>query len=44
MDAMISKNVLPDMVQRIVVGGDPVEKAVSAAHKTATDIARDIKG
>ncbi|NUU42607.1 ABC transporter substrate-binding protein [Tardiphaga robiniae] len=43
MDAMISKNVLPDMIQRIVVGGDSVEKAVSAAHKTAVEIAKDIK-
>jgi ABC-type glycerol-3-phosphate transport system substrate-binding protein len=44
MDAMVSKNVLPDMIQKIVVGGDPVEKAVSAAHKAAVDIAKDIKG
>jgi multiple sugar transport system substrate-binding protein len=44
MDAMISKNVLPDMIQRIVVGGESVEKSVSAAHKAAADIAKDIKG
>jgi multiple sugar transport system substrate-binding protein len=44
MDAMITKNVLADMIQRIVVGNEPVEKAVSAAHKAADDIAKDIRG
>ena len=40
MDAMITKNVIADMIQRIVVGGDSVEKSVSTAHKAAVEIAK----
>ena len=40
MDALITKNVLADMIQRVVVGGDSAEKSVSMAHKAAVEIAK----
>lgn len=43
-DTMISRNIIQDMVQRVVVGGEAVEKSVSAAHKAAADIAKGIRG
>ena len=43
-DAVVSKNILPDMVQKVVVGGDTVESAVSWAHKEAVDVTKDISG
>jgi multiple sugar transport system substrate-binding protein len=44
MDTMISRNIIQDMVQRVVIGGEAVEKSVTTAHKTAADIAKGIRG
>jgi ABC-type glycerol-3-phosphate transport system substrate-binding protein len=44
MDTMISRYIIQDMVQRVVIGGEAVEKSVTTAHKTAADIAKGIRG
>lgn len=38
-----SKNVLTDCVQKIVIGKEPVARAVEWAHKQMVDLTRDIK-
>ncbi len=38
------KNILPDCVQKIVIGKEPVAKAVEWAHKQMVEVTRDIKG
>lgn len=41
--AVEEKNILPDCVQRIVVGKEPVNKAVAWAHKQMVEATKDIK-
>lgn len=41
--AVEEKNILPDCVQRIVVGKEPAGKAVEWAHKQMVEATRDIK-
>ncbi|GGG48478.1 hypothetical protein GCM10010964_39790 [Caldovatus sediminis] len=42
-DAFQARNILPDMVQRIVLGREPVALAVEKAHKEAVEATRDIR-
>jgi multiple sugar transport system substrate-binding protein len=42
-DAFQARNILPDMVQRIVLGREPVALAVEKAHKEAVDVTKDIR-
>lgn len=41
--AVEEKNILPDCVQRIVVGREPVGKAVEWAHKQMVEVTRDLR-
>ncbi len=41
--AVEEKNILPDCVQKIVIGKEPVAKAVEWAHKQMVEVTRDIK-
>ncbi len=41
--AVEEKNILPDCVQRIVIGKEPAGKAVEWAHKQMVEATRDIK-
>lgn len=41
--AVEEKNILPDCVQRIVIGKEPVGKAVEWAHKQMVEVTRDIR-
>jgi multiple sugar transport system substrate-binding protein len=42
-DAIEARNILPDMVQRIVLGKEPVALAVQKAQKDAVDATKDLK-
>lgn len=42
--AVEEKNVLTDCVQKIVIGKEPVGKAVEWAHKQMVEVTKDIKG
>jgi hypothetical protein len=39
-----SKNILPDCVQKIVLGGTPVAAAVEETHKRMVAETKDLKG
>ncbi len=41
--AVEEKNILPDCIQRIVIGKEPAGKAVEWAHKQMVEVTRDIK-
>jgi multiple sugar transport system substrate-binding protein len=42
-DAIEARNILPDMVQRIVLGKEPIALAVQKAQKDAVDATKDLK-
>jgi multiple sugar transport system substrate-binding protein len=42
-EAIQARNIIPDMVQRIVIGKEPVAAAVAKAHKDAVDATKDIR-
>ncbi len=42
-DAFEARNIIPDMVQRIVLGKEPVALAVEKAHKEAVQATKDIR-
>lgn len=42
-DAIEARNIIPDMVQRIVIGKEPVNLAVEKAQKEAVDATRDVR-
>jgi multiple sugar transport system substrate-binding protein len=42
-DAIEARNILPDMVQRIVLGKEPIALAVEKAQKDAVDATKDLK-
>jgi multiple sugar transport system substrate-binding protein len=42
-DAVQARNILPDMVQRIVLGREPVAIAVEKAHKEAVEATKDLR-
>lgn len=42
-EAVEAKNILPDCVQKIVIGKEPVAKAVEWAHKQMVEATKDIK-
>lgn len=42
-DAFEARNIIPDMVQRIVLGNEPVALAVEKAHKEAVEVTKDIR-
>ena len=42
-DAVEARNIIPDMVQRIVLGNEPVALAVEKAQKAAVDATKDLR-
>jgi multiple sugar transport system substrate-binding protein len=42
-DAFEARNIIPDMVQRIVIGREPVALAVEKAQKEAVEVTKDIR-
>jgi multiple sugar transport system substrate-binding protein len=42
-DAFQARFILPDLVQRIVLGREPVARAVERAHKAAVDATKDVR-
>ncbi|WP_158295504.1 ABC transporter substrate-binding protein [Crenalkalicoccus roseus] len=42
-DAFEARNIIPDMVQRIVLGREPVAISVEKAHREAVAVTRDIR-
>ncbi len=42
-DAVEARNIIPDMVQRIVLGKEPVGMAVEKAQKEAVDATKDLR-
>ena len=43
-DAIEARNIIPDMVQRIVLGKEPVALSVEKAHKQAVEVTKDLRG
>jgi len=43
MVAVIGNKVIPDCIQKIIIGKEPVAKAISWAHKKMVEVTKDIK-